>query len=354
MSLKEISSRQVILHVFLMGIGVLLVSGGFYALLHTGPLQKNGMLLAAARSSKPKVFPYQSALDGHGVDTAPEKNPNIVAVMIDNSPDVQRQAGLFEARVVYEAPVEGGITRYMALFDRAVSTTLVGPIRSARDYYLDWVEEYGNPLYMHVGGSPEALNRLKNVDFFDANEFRWGSYFIRSPDHSAPHNTFTGSEKWFDLMRTHGQAILRESWDGWKFGTINTTTSSTLRQIVVPYATDYKVVWNFNVTSGTYERSINKNLDIDYLGRTIAAQNIIIQFVQTKIVDDVGRKEIATVGSGDALVIRQGILTRGTWKKETKISRTRFYDSNTNEIVLTPGSTWIQVVPQGTALEITN
>jgi acyl-CoA synthetase (AMP-forming)/AMP-acid ligase II len=210
---------------------------------------------------------------------------------------------------------------------------------------------------MHVGGSPDALTRLKNVDFFDVNEFRWGSYFWRSASHAAPHNTFTNSEKWQALATTtYGRSIVKKDWSGWKFGEVSDTTnvSSTLLQLTIPYNADYKVTWEFNATSNTYERSVNQRVDKDYAGISIQANNVVVQFVSTKVVDELGRKDITTIGTGDVLVVRKGILTRGVWKKESKTVRTKFYDKLGNEIVFTPGITWVQVVPKRTVLELTN
>ncbi|HLC70188.1 MAG TPA: DUF3048 domain-containing protein, partial [Patescibacteria group bacterium] len=127
----------------------------------------NGVNESNSASSTPE-FIYFSALDGRGVTSSEKVTPQVVAVMIDNHIDARPQSGLAVASVVYEVPVEGSITRFMALYDGDDLVEEVGPVRSARAYYLDWLSEYGDALYLHVGGSPEALNLIKKRSIFDA------------------------------------------------------------------------------------------------------------------------------------------------------------------------------------------
>ncbi len=316
---------------------------------------KNGTVgLYTNSSTTPSIVTYRSKFDGSIVEKKEEIEPIVVGVMIDNNSDVKNQAGLAEAHVVYEAPVEGGITRYMALFSASSTLRMVGPVRSARSYFLDWIQEYGTALYMHIGGSPEALARLKSVDFLDVNEFWWGKYFWRSAEHVAPHNTFTNSEKWQSLLGDRAALHLFQSWDGWLFDAAANTSSSTLSKLLIPYTSDYKVSWNYDKISQRYVRYVNGDTDLDYQKNTITADNIVIQLVAMKTIDDVGRRSIETVGTGEALVARQGELVRGTWKKNSPLSRTRFYDALGAEVALVPGITWVQVVPKEVLIELTN
>ena len=110
---------------------------------------------------------FRRVLDGVCVETEEQVNPRLVAVMIENHPDSRPQSGLYQASVVYEAPVEGNYSRFLAIFPSGVEVKKAGPVRSVRPYYLDWVREYGDPLYMHVGGSPEALVKIDNFNIND-------------------------------------------------------------------------------------------------------------------------------------------------------------------------------------------
>ena len=118
-----------------------------------------------------------------------EVNAFPVAVVIDNDVLARPQAGLARASLVYEAPVEGGMTRYLAIFPADIDLEVIGPVRSARPYFVVWAEEL-RALFVHCGGSPEALARLKADTVYDLNEFYNNAYFWReeSDNRSAPHN----------------------------------------------------------------------------------------------------------------------------------------------------------------------
>lgn len=355
---KTLYEKRVIIPFGLFLTGIIVFSG-FYFIFY-----KNGSSIAWKQSlsenhhenTSTVFFPYNNYLDGRGVLTEGEKRPIVIGVMIDNSPDVPSQSGLSQAKVVYEALAEGGITRYFALFEKDQIVDSVGPVRSARMYYLDWLQEYGDALYLHVGGSPEALSFLKRSDIFDINEFGWGKYFWRSSQRVPPHNVFTNSKNWQEIYEKYGKGRSVVAWEGWKFGEVSATTSfeQSHQALLVPYFSSYKILWNYNPSSTVYERLVNGKIDKDSEGNLITSDNVIVQFVSTKVVDEVGRRDLKTTGSGEVVVARKGLLARGTWKKETVKSRTKFFDSQGKEIVLTPGKTWIQVVPASTVLEITN
>lgn len=313
--------------------------------------------VGGATASASPSFSYFSRLDGEGVLTKEEEIPSVVAIMIDNHPDAWPQSGIVDARVVYEAPAEGGITRYLAIFDKNQNVDEVGPVRSARAYYLDWTREYGNPPYMHVGGSPEALRLLKVYKMWDADQFFW-PYYWRSRAKLAPHNVYTSAELWNKLFADYGARHPAQEWDGWTFAPpaalASVNASSSLKEITIKYGSGYVVSWQFSTTTNRYARFINGRPHKDSQGVQVMADNLLIQTAAVQILDDEGRKEIGTVGNGEARIITGGQLKHGTWKKETATSRTRFYSEDGKEAVLTPGQTWVQVVPVGATIEVTN
>src|SRR3989338_917408 len=116
------------------------------------------------------------------------------AVVIENSVDAWPLSGIGAANLVWEAPAEAGIPRLLAVFADGSDVKEIGPVRSARPYFVDWTEEF-HGLFGHVGGSPEALALLPSRDVFDVNEFSRGQFFWRSRARSAPHNVYTSSQK---------------------------------------------------------------------------------------------------------------------------------------------------------------
>lgn len=290
------------------------------------------------------VVAINSALTGLPVDSADKTYPQVVGVMVDNFPGIGGQSGLNFASVVYEAPVEGGLTRFLAIFDQAQIVEKVGPVRSARAYFLDWIKEY-NALYLHCGGSPEALNLIKTEDIFDANEFYWGKYYWRDNNLSAPHNLFTDSQNWQNIWSEFG-ADKKITWLGWKFGELNASSSELASSLALTYDGGYEVFWQYNSEFKKYERKLSAK-------ETVLADNVLVLYMKTKIVDDYGRLEINTVGEGDARVLRDGKFIRATWKKESANSRTRFYQNDV-ELNLQPGVTWLQIASVNAAVKITN
>lgn len=325
-------------------LGVILLGGGIY-------------FVAAKYSSRivwKNFSPYQaqapqyfSALDGLPVSITEMINPSVVGIMVDNHPDARPQSGLTEAKIVYEAPAEGGITRYFAVFDASQSVEKIGPVRSARPYFVDWLEEYTG-LYMHCGGAPEALAQIKTDKVFDADEFSNGPYYWRDEDRIAPHNLFTNSEHWNKLLTKKSDQKQVFS-NGWRFGDLNVSSTEMVKNISVNFVSDYVVGFDFDPNLKSYLRTINGQQQLEN-GQSLLAQNVIVQYVKTRIVDGYGRKDITTSGSGDLRVLRDGVMIRGQWKKEN--NRTRWYDQNNNEINLKPGKIWIEVVPNDTSLKI--
>ncbi|MDO8509533.1 MAG: DUF3048 domain-containing protein [bacterium] len=292
-----------------------------------------------------------SILSGERMMTEKLALPKIVTVMVDNHPDAWPLSGLDQAKIVYEAPVEGMYTRFLAVFADYQIVAKVGPVRSARPYYLDWLGEYGDSLYMHCGGSPEALTRIKEEKVFDANEFYWGRFYWRDQARFAPHNLYTNSEKWNALLNEYGAKHANTTWQGWKFGELDQNVfNETVTALQLDYNYYGKINWVYDAGLGKYTRnrgSYNEFSD------PVFADNVIIQYVKMRSIDNKDRKEIITVGSGEARVLRDGRMVRANWEKKSG-ERTRFYTKENKEILLRPGVTWVEILPNDLSVVITN
>ena len=306
--------------------------------------------LADDEKSTPCVF--RSHLDGRCVDSLAEVNPQLVAVMIENHVDARPQSGLAAASVVYEAPVEGHYTRFLALYPSDEKINKVGPVRSARPYYLDWLSEWSKPLYMHVGGSPAALAQIKSRGIRDANEFYFGAYYWRANNRFAPHNVYTNSDKWNTLLRKSDYAVVGE-YPRWKFvtTTLQACTEKCIQKIRLPFLPPaYNPVWKYDATKDQYVRWQSGQETRDETG-SIVADTIIIQEVTEKVLDDVGRVALSTLWSGRVTVVYSGQKFIGHWKKDSVSDRTRFYDELGKEILLKPGKIWLEIVPNFITVE---
>lgn len=291
---------------------------------------------------------YRSVLDGTCVETQSEATPRLVAVMIENHYKARPQSGLSKASVVYEAPVEANYTRFLALYPKDTDVKKVGPVRSARPYYLDWLDEWGRPLYMHVGGSPEALDIIKERIIFDMNEFYRGWYYWRDLEKVAPHQVYTSSDLWKKSWDDYGADVHKTTTSSWSFGEKETCTENCVYEITVSFLPPvYEAVWKFNTSTGKYDRYQMNEPHLDDSGDMISADTVIVQRVLSERVDDIGRLHIGTIGAGEALVFRDGYMIQGRWEKDAHDLRTRFVDANSHEpIALKPGKIWIELVPQ--------
>jgi hypothetical protein len=291
--------------------------------------------------------------------TADVAKRHAVAVMIDDHPDARPQSGFNDASVVWQAPAEGGIPRYMMVFQDRVPPS-VGPVRSARQYYIAWAAEW-DAVYAHVGGSPQAMKTLREQGrgqlVYNADEFRWGGiYFHRTKDRFAPHNVYTSGKELFQLSRRLG-AKNAEMKPAWKFapdkllslrpkgGTITT---------VYPWNT---VTYRYDRLTNTYRRSVSsekKQIDRGR-GKPVAPKNVIVMSMSFGPLNDGSKKhrlEAQFIGQGTAWIATNGKTIKGTWKKTSMTSPTRFYDKNGKQVILTVGQTFVQVMPKGSAITI--
>ena len=286
---------------------------------------------------------FRNILNGVCVENAGAQIPALAAIMIENHPDSRPQAGLAEAEVVYEAMVEGNFTRFLALYSYNANVSKIGPVRSARPYYLDWVEEYGNPLYLHVGGSPDALALITSRKIWDANEMRGDNSFWRSTDRPMPHNTYTNNEHWQKKFAEENT----NPFIGWDFATSSEPcVSQCVDFIEIPYLRPSFVTgWKYSSSTQNYERW-QDGLPHKTETGTIHADTIAIVEAPVKVLDSVGRLEMKTIGTGPSIVIMNGRKIMGTWQKSARDERTNFYDSLGKEINFKSGKIWIQIVPR--------
>ena len=282
-----------------------------------------------------------------------------VSLMVDDHPNARPQSGLSLADVVWHAPAEGGIPRYLAIYQSHLRKDLIGPIRSARVYFVLWASEW-NALYGHSGGSPQALALLRREGqgeyVFDANEFRYGGgAFRREPGRPAPHNVYTDAARMRRLAIRLGaeDAALEPAW---RFG-----PDAPLAKrpdggtITVPYPHN-KVSYAYDRESNTYPRDVTgeKGQTDASTGERIAPKNVVImhvKFIQTG--DSKSRLEGDIIGSGKAEIATNGRVVKGTWEKRDDTSPTRFFDANGEPVVFTAGQTFIQVVPTDLKVTIT-
>lgn len=283
------------------------------------------------------------------------------AIMIENLVQVRPQSGLGKANVVYEVLAEGGITRFMAVYANDAFMEQVGPVRSARDYYVDLAEEYG-AIYSHAGGSPEALGKLQSSkDVLDANALTGGvqQFFLRDAKKAAPHNLFTNSGLISELMKNKGVLEEEGDYEGWKFAEKKDEATETTKEATSIHidfsSSDYKVSYEYDAAEKMFNRLNGGKPHLDALNdKQIAVKTVIVQKTDVSASgDDKGRVDVRTTGEGEAIVFVNGGAIEGTWKYDDGDDRTRFYDAAGDEIVFAPGNIWVEIVPEDKTVEFT-
>ncbi|MFO7888004.1 MAG: DUF3048 domain-containing protein [Eubacteriales bacterium] len=295
----------------------------------------------------------QSNLNGSYID---EDSFNLrpVTVMYDNHPYARWQAGIVKADIVYECEVEFPFTRYLAVFQDK-KPEHIGPVRSARPYYLRYALEYDS-IYVHVGGSNEA--KVKIQDYYMANvDGLYSGNFWRYNDTGKyiPNNMYTDMENIREAQKSSGYRVDGD-FEGYKFNDIAKPINDNLslencNEINIIFNSHYEVKFSYDEYEEIYNRYVNDEKQIDeYYEEDIEASNIILIKTSKQVLDDVGRLSINTVGEGEGAYITKGELADITYKKESYNSKTHFYYENGEELVLNPGQTWIEVVTQDTSI----
>lgn len=279
-------------------------------------------------------------------------NRRPVAVMLDNHPRARWQAGLKDAEIIYEFLVEAPYTRYMGIY-LMNDPDLVGPIRSARPYFVTASLEYDG-VYVHVGGSEQALSDIRTLKLADIDAGSSSSQvFWRESHKRAPNNAYSSMEVLRKTQEDRGYRMTGD-YTPFKFKEEEEDLEGLeAKNIKIQYRTDNITEYNYDIESKDYKRKKDGEIHIDEIDSTpIVAKNIIIQEAKTKTIDNVGRLDIELIGEGKGKYITNGKVIDITWFKSSKKGKTIYYSSIGEEIVLNPGITWIQIVEANTIVHI--
>jgi hypothetical protein len=322
-------------------------------------------------------------------------------VMIENHTGARPQSGLQNADIVYEAVAEGGITRFMGVYycnvvSGAANKYDVGPVRSARTYFLDLASEYADyPLYAHVGGAncsapmdpvtgrqagpcttakkALAVEQISNYGW--NNKGTWGdlsqfslSYKAcrREPERTGQvrdteHTMYCSTSEMYKVAADRGLTnmtlINKTSWDknyrSWTFkqkdAPADTTSAPQISFDFWPGYKDYSVTWDYDKAANQYLRTNGGQKQIDFnSGEQLYTKNLVVQFAkETSHIDEHGHLLYDVIGTGKGLLFQNGTQQEITWSKANRISRTIFKDKSGKEINFVPGMVWVEILPIG-------
>lgn len=281
-----------------------------------------------------------------------------IAVMINNIKNVWGyQTGLSDAYLVYEMIVEGGYTRLMAIYkDKDVER--IGSVRSARPYFLDYALE-NDAIYVHFGGSDQALSDIKSLNMANIN-FLYDSGYYR--DKSLPlateHTAYTSMEDIKKQISKKGYRTTTESSPLLTYSATNidlTTKENTkeANKVVINFSSNRTTTFTYDSDTGLYKRSQNDIDHIDYLTKEqYTAKNIITYQVENTSIDSYGRQELNNIGSGTGYYISNGYMTEITWEKTSRSKKTVYKYKDGTKLKVNDGNTYIEIQPKGRSLII--
>lgn len=326
----------------LLVVAILLVAGACYLayrILNDQP---------RANSSTPAVSQpttVQSKLTGLEVDPS-VNDKQVTAVMIENSPDARPQAGLIQAGLVFEAIAEGGITRFMALY-QDTSADKIGPVRSVRPYYVHLNASFDGAI-AHVGGSPDALGLIKSMGVKDLDQFSNAGAYERVGNRAAPHNVYTSSAKLEAVEQQRGYTS--SSYTGFEHAKKESPSESVTARIVNLNLSGalYNVGYEYDGATNRYRRSVGGAPHIDEPSGEQISPKVVVA-IETDRSQDGIYSVYRMSGSGPVKVFQNGVVTAGTWTREGPNSQYILKDEAGNPIRLIPGQAWVTLVTAGGA-----
>ncbi|MBR5267190.1 MAG: DUF3048 domain-containing protein [Lachnospiraceae bacterium] len=286
----------------------------------------------------------RSYLTGEMVDVE-KANRRPIAIMMSNDKEALPHYGINRAGVVYEAPVEGTMNRYMAIIEDFDDLDRIGSVRSCRTYYTYFAREF-DAIYAHFGQSTFAVPYLENVDNINGVEGVGGNAFFRSSDKKQPHNAYASADK---LKKTIDKLGYRTEYSDTYEGHFRFANGSD--QIQLDGQDAYKVVPGYTYNEPWFEYNENDGLYYRYQYGTahkgnegqIAVKNIIIQYAEWGYYATTEYLNINVHTGREGYYITNGKAIPVTWKKDGEFGVTRYYDLEGNEIILNKGKTWICV-----------
>jgi hypothetical protein len=296
--------------------------------------------------------PDTDPLTGMPSDPAAPARAALV-VKIDNAPKARPQIGLNQADVVFEEGVEGGITRFAALFHSEESKP-VGPVRSARSTDIKIVSALHHPLFAYSGANEVFKQYVHDAPLVDVGVDNYPDRYHRDTSRTSPYNLFSDTDRLFDLAP--GGSVPPPALFAWRSpGAAPSGPGAhpvTHGRVWWQASKMTEAIWDWDPIAKGWRRTQNGEAHVDAAGRQVTPANVVVQFVNyhdTGLVDSSGTSvpEADVVGEGDAWVLTGGMLVPCHWSKASNTDLTHYTDASGAEVQLARGKTWVELVPPG-------
>ncbi|NWQ42269.1 DUF3048 domain-containing protein [Bacillus sp. EB106-08-02-XG196] len=295
-------------------------------------------------------IPYHYPLTGVGSDT--ETDGRAVAVMVNNHPKARPQSGLHKADIVYEILAEGDVTRFLAVF-QSEKPENIGPVRSARDYYIDLAKGL-NALFIAHGSSEEAQKMLERDYVDNLNGMVYdGTLFKRASFRKAPHNSYItyknvlkgAKEKKYSMDQTPPEFTFLTEDES------KSLTGDEAKSVSISYSASgvFNSIYEYDASIGKYKRYSDGEQTIDYETKEpILLDNLFIIETTHQVIDEVAHKEIDLESGGSGYLLQKGKVMEVEWKNDNGV----IVPVRNGEVVpFVQGKTWVNVVPTNPGLQ---
>ena len=311
--------------------------------------EENGVEMVSGEAAADGTTMVKSYLTGEDVpESIGRRRP--IAVMLGNDVNGAPQSGIANAGVIYEAPVEGSITRLMAIIEDYDNIPRIGSVRSCRDYYLRYANEF-NAIYAHYGQAVYALPYFEQHVIDNLNGLTLGNAYYRTTDRVAPHNAYTDAAHLQAGIQSQGYSQqYKDDYTGhFQFapeGTEVTLDEGASANVVKLDNFTYNHPWfEYNAETKEYSRFQYDAPQVDQnTNEQLTCSNIILQYSQYQPYDENGYLNVNTSSGGVGKYITRGKAIDITWSKDSEWGTTHYYDANGQEIQLNPGKTWVEIV----------
>lgn len=322
---------------------ILVIGGGVTAALINRPPQQ-GSITISKKKTVPRPTTVASSLTGLQVDPTVNSRP-VTGVMIENSEDARPQSSIDQAGVVFEAIAEGGITRFLTLYQDSMPD-YIGPVRSARPYYVQWCMSFDCAL-AHAGGSPEALANIKSWGTKDLDQFANGGAYWRIDSRYAPHNLYASTAKLNELEAAKGfgtasfTPLTRK-----KDAASKTPTAASIDLSISSYS--FNPHFDYDASTNSYKRSQAgaAHMVVNAAGDEVQLQpKVVVVLITTYGVASDKHSQYGVTGSGEAYVFQDGTVTKGAWHKDDTKTSLNLTDEAGQPLGLNAGQTWFTALP---------
>lgn len=302
----------------------------------------------APEVKEPEKIVYYTPLTHEERDNEDQAKKKIFAVMLDNHDDARPQAQISKADIIYEYRVEGEFTRYMALFQSNFPEN-VGPVRSARPYFVQTAKEY-NAIYAHWGGSVAGLEEVKKRNVVDLDGIALeGVVFHRNKNvgKRAPHNGYISLPELENYLVEKGVDVNDNTASLNFYDKEANIEGLDVGEITLNFNNRYKTSFIYDEASGKYKYIRQGQPVIDEAtGQEFDTDNLVVLFQKGVVAGPKGTLKMANIGNGTGLLLQKGKLAPITWEKANEDARTILKYPDETEVKFYPGRTFFSIVDE--------